>query len=312
MHSRKQTVSLTEIQDNILKSLLDKLIRFKHKCSDKGETKLFSQTEMQDHKRSLDCPSKVYKCFCQGHDDTKRFSYQEIFKHLREECEEVVMHCQFCHTSCTHDTGDKMAFTLRKHDDHLKAFNHHQKKTNPAIPHMSTYITRKQMKHHKCFVTTRELDINFQNQEWRIRKIASMYEKTNMSCESCKAPASNDCQCAACKAAAHKKAVSSLTATACGCNSCGTGCDKCSSGNCAECYCCPLAQNKSATFVSSCECTSCPTGCDKCANGNCGECECCPTGCKKCATGACNECACCSKGCVKCANGTCANCDCYP
>lgn len=41
-HSTKQTVGLVEIKDQILKDLLDKLIRYKHKCSDKGEVKIYS------------------------------------------------------------------------------------------------------------------------------------------------------------------------------------------------------------------------------------------------------------------------------
>lgn len=42
---------MVEIKDMILKSLLDKMIRYKHKCTEKGETKIYSQTEMLDHKK---------------------------------------------------------------------------------------------------------------------------------------------------------------------------------------------------------------------------------------------------------------------
>lgn len=78
---------------------------------------------MLRHKNSFDCPSKVYKCFCQGETDSKRHTYHEIFEHLRTDCPEVMMHCQFCHTACTHPKKAQLA-AYSLNDDTLLHHSH--------------------------------------------------------------------------------------------------------------------------------------------------------------------------------------------
>jgi len=68
-------VNMIEIKDAILRSLLDKLIRFTHRCTENGEIKIYSEKEMRAHVHSIECPSKKYKCFCQSESDLKRFDY---------------------------------------------------------------------------------------------------------------------------------------------------------------------------------------------------------------------------------------------
>lgn len=92
-HTLKTSIKYTEIKDRILRGLIDTLIRYKHKCTDKGDVKIFSESEMIKHKNSFECPSKVYKCFCQSANDEKRYSYNDIFEHLRNDCPDVIMHC---------------------------------------------------------------------------------------------------------------------------------------------------------------------------------------------------------------------------
>ena len=56
--------ALVEIRDKILKSILKKIISFKHKCSSDLPLKAYSEEEMSAHKKSNNCPSKKFKCFC--------------------------------------------------------------------------------------------------------------------------------------------------------------------------------------------------------------------------------------------------------
>ena len=95
-NSKKTVVKYADIKDKILKQLLESLIRFKHKCTNGEPTKIFSQSEMTLHKNNHDCPSKKFKCFCQGANDTFRYSYEELMIHLTVECDSVKIHCYFC------------------------------------------------------------------------------------------------------------------------------------------------------------------------------------------------------------------------
>ena len=41
----------------------------------------------------------------------------------------------------------------------------------------ASMMTRKEFKKHKCYLETRELDLKYQNREFRLKKIAQQYEQ---------------------------------------------------------------------------------------------------------------------------------------
>jgi hypothetical protein len=124
-------------------------------------------------------------CFCH---DNRRYKYHDLIKHLIFECEEVMMHCQFCHSDCNHGNTAKLGVTAI-HDDCLNTYTHKhhgEDEHDTSHPHAGTWMTRRALRSHKCYVETRDLDHKFATDaNWRIRTIASMYEKANLSCSLC-------------------------------------------------------------------------------------------------------------------------------
>ena len=93
----KKTSTLVEVQDKVLKRLLSKFIRFRHKCTDRGAYATFSESDMHNHQTSHVCPSKKFRCHCQAPEEEATMNYNSLILHLKKECDMVDIECHTCH-----------------------------------------------------------------------------------------------------------------------------------------------------------------------------------------------------------------------
>lgn len=92
----KESIKYTEVKDRLLKAVLDRLIIYKHQCSEDSKLIYLTQAEMVRHRQSEECPSKLYSCFCQEGSKACKYSLCELQSHLKEECQQVKIQCAFC------------------------------------------------------------------------------------------------------------------------------------------------------------------------------------------------------------------------
>lgn len=89
----KEHVKHTEIKDKLLQKLLDRLIVFKHQCTDDMKPFYLSQSEMTRHRDFDECPSKLYRCGCQENERDFTFTLSQLKAHLKTECPLVKIPC---------------------------------------------------------------------------------------------------------------------------------------------------------------------------------------------------------------------------
>lgn len=122
------------IQSKILQDIIDR-IKVGHRCTRFQEINVYTVSELKRHAESGECPGYQYKCFCASQ---YKYTYEEMRRHLREECNMVRLQCRYCQDSHDYPTGGLDVAQMNH-------FNNHS-------------MTREEFKSHPCYLEQKKID----------------------------------------------------------------------------------------------------------------------------------------------------------
>ena len=129
------------VQSKILLDIIDR-IKVGHRCSRFKDLQMMTVAQLKNHVQSGECPGYLFKCFCNSQD---RFTYDEIKKHLREDCDSVRLQCKYCQKDHEYPNGPLDSQQL--------------------IHFKNNSYSRAEFKEHTCYTEQKMIDGNLRNDE---------------------------------------------------------------------------------------------------------------------------------------------------